>query len=408
MSFWRTEAGQQHRDELRRISAARLLVGYEPRGKKAQQQEVFFRDLLLEDAKIWSQTPLGGWPRPKADVALDISAQSSRNNAPRPDSLCKWLLDQLDGSRGTPVLFSDDRQVTMLFARCDRNETEPPSISVVARRAYLVRESLRRVVRDDENPWSPTDEASNPYPLLIGDDFGDSWLETCRGQVEIWEHLAEFQDVACEVERARLNVRIQTQRVRLALTDTMVARVIADHALPPLGVPPHPVHDPSFVSTYDALDQLQRMPYSYDLGVMTVGRGSKESFETQVRTILHTAVENGTTVYPLLNTVGVTVFYVPDPDGKDLDNIFRELLPIVLEVLNPPRAEPNLRDETDLWTSVAAGDRKCPGDPTVSFIEAVALKGVDLARHPPGTIYMSLGPGDRRESWWGIAIESRR
>lgn len=74
MSFWRTEAGQQHRDDLRRISAAwLLLVGYEVRGKKAQQPEGFFRDLLLEDAKIWPQTPLCSWPRPKADVALELS-----------------------------------------------------------------------------------------------------------------------------------------------------------------------------------------------------------------------------------------------------------------------------------------------------------------------------------------------
>ena len=219
--------------------------------------------------------------------------------------------------------------------------------------------------------------------------------------------LADHQDTAFELAREQMNLRIQSQRVRLALTDTMAGRVIADHALPPLNPPPGLPDLRTSVSEFDALAALLQMPYSFDLGAMPIGSGSKPAFKDQVREIFEVTVERDKTGYPLLNTVGVTVFYVPSRDGKDLDNIFRELLPIMLNVFRPPRTEPNLTDDVDLWERVAAGDRLCPGDPTVSFIEAIALKGVDLERHPPGSVCTSFAPGSRSESWWNVAIESR-
>ena len=362
MNFWRTEAGQQHREDLRRLSAARLHVEYEPRGKKAQQQENFFRDLLLADAKIWENTPLGGWPRPKAEVALDISAVSSQRNAPRPDTLCKWLLDQLDGSRGTPVLFADDRQVTMLFARSYRDRNSSPSINVDARRAYLVRESLRRALRDTDDPWSPTSGESNPYAHLLGDDFGDSWLDMCKDRVDLLQMLGEHQDTAADLSRAKLNLRVQTQRVRLALTDTMAGRAIGAHALPPV-VPPPGMHGPRIDEARYMIEAFLQMPYSYDLGPMPTGSGSKAAFKDHVRNVLTTAVLRDQNAYPLLNTVGVTVLYVPSKDGKDLDNIFRELLPIMLDVFRPPRTDVELAEDLELWKRVAAGSESFSGDP---------------------------------------------
>jgi hypothetical protein len=99
--------------------------------------------------------------------------------------------------------------------------------------------------------------------------------------------------------------------------------------------------------------------------------------------------------------VGVTAFFVPGAAGKDLDNIFRQLVvPVLLEHCHLPRVlrHPYATPED------ATGDAAVP-PAHIAFIEGVALRGVPL---PPGTVVIALSDGQRHQSWWQMALDRDR
>lgn len=107
----------------------------------------------------------------------------------------------------------------------------------------------------------------------------------------------------------------------------------------------------------------------------------------------------------LLSAAGVTLFYVESKVGKDLDNIFLDVLPIVFEHLQPP--EPLLSQWAPIaqikgWEAALKEGRRLAA-PGVGFIEAVALQNVPNMPHQAGTVIMALSHGGRYESWWGSA-----
>lgn len=96
--------------------------------------------------------------------------------------------------------------------------------------------------------------------------------------------------------------------------------------------------------------------------------------------------------------VGVTAFYVPGPDGKDLDNIFRELvLPILAQHCHLPRDVRHPYGYFDEGHGDIGATR-----PHIAFIEGIALKGIP---RPPGTVVVALSDGWRHRSWWQMAID---
>ncbi|MEZ0053009.1 hypothetical protein ABIA30_004034 [Mycobacterium sp. MAA66] len=104
--------------------------------------------------------------------------------------------------------------------------------------------------------------------------------------------------------------------------------------------------------------------------------------------------------YPLLlppqMPIGVTAFYVPGADGKDLDNIFRDLvLPVLLEHCHLPT---ELRHPSITFDKVTEYTPSGPSRP--AFIEGVALKGIPRS---PGTVVVAFSGGLRYRSWWEMA-----
>ena len=181
-NWWVTDEGQRYRDLVRSVSTIRLHAQVEPKRKRAQQNDEL-RELMLSDAHIWHE--MDGrcgpnWPRPKASVALDIWCRTSNRNPPRIDKICKWLLDELGSAKGRPIIFNDDRQVKMLFARIDASGsrtavdstaplevTTAPSIHVTGQTISRMREGIRRAVEMKE-PWSA--RTASPEIARILDD----------------------------------------------------------------------------------------------------------------------------------------------------------------------------------------------------------------------------------------------
>jgi hypothetical protein len=101
-------------------------------------------DLLAEAAREWHTRFGARWPRPRADIALDVWALT-HGNPPQPQNYAKRLLDQLGDDDGQPIVDVDDRQVTMLFVRVDKTTSAsiPDTVFFSAQLAAAVRESVR-------------------------------------------------------------------------------------------------------------------------------------------------------------------------------------------------------------------------------------------------------------------------
>jgi hypothetical protein len=188
--------------------------------------------------------------------------------------------------------------------------------------------------------------------------------------------------------------RFYRQANALHATDSMAESLVRAYARVP------PRYPEEFLATVaDRLDWLTTSPYAFNLGTLPSFGGST-AFTQSVHDTIGARIERYPMLYPPQMPVGVTAFYVPGPGGKDLDNIFRELvLPVLLTRSHLPR---ELRHP---YRSVDEGQEEQVGaglPPHVAFIEGVALKGVP---RPPGTVVVALSDGWRHRSWWQAAID---
>jgi hypothetical protein len=135
--FWRSAQGELIRFRRRREQSISISLPLELPTKrtrpgtkakaKAALAEAFATDILARRAR---EVTL--WPKPRAAVALDLHVWSGARTGARVDSVCKWLLDELAG-----LVYADDRQMKMLFARVSRPQSFPQI----------------PVANSDEGPW---------------------------------------------------------------------------------------------------------------------------------------------------------------------------------------------------------------------------------------------------------------
>ncbi|WP_280317591.1 hypothetical protein [Nocardia wallacei] len=328
---------------------------------------------------------------------LDIALRTTSRDPARIDKYCKWLLDELGGQRGDPIVYTDDRQVKMLFARLDRNAAEP-SIWVTAQTVAQVQEGLRRVGSLDRR-WTVGEanwELERHSDLDEDDDGGVSPDFLRAGGVDA-DTISE-----CAL-RDHVRRRLGYQRTFLALTDQLSSAVVFTHAdkrfRDRMGLP----------TTNEVLHRVLDYGLAVDLGPIPTRSGESSAFKQRTATALTQLLTSRPGLTPLLPSIGVTVFSLETRAGKDLDNIFGdfEVLPILLDTERPPvRPLADYSPIEDLREWQEHDRDKSPtavGD--IAFIEAVALKGATDERLPPGTVIVALSHGQRLESWWDNALQ---
>ena len=135
--------------------------------------------------------------------------------------------------------------------------------------------------------------------------------------------------------------------------------------------------------TAGSIDLLASMPYVMNLGPMPAKAGDTEQFQSNLRFALADRILSYPVLYPLLGPVGLTVFFFPGPNGKDLDNIFPLVVPTLLEQLHPlARRRTRMHSLTINSSSgtPCGADKPYPTNPTSRFIEALSLKGLPTRR----------------------------
>ncbi|MBU3063201.1 hypothetical protein KO481_16905 [Nocardia sp. NEAU-G5] len=401
-SYWTTEAGLRLKDVYRSVSTLRLSLEQNPMTKgtkgKARKQEL--RDLMFRDAALWHRFDKrygGRWPRPRADLALGIAMRTTLRDPARIDKYCKWLLDELGGHQGDPIVYTDDRQVKMLFARLDRNADEP-SIWVTAQTVAQVQEGLRRVGCLDRR-WT-IGEAN--WELERHSDLDEDYDEGVSP--DFLRAAGVDADAISEYAlRDHVRRRLGYQLTFLALTDQLSSAVVFTHAdkrfRARVGLP----------TTNETLHRLLDYGLAVDLGPIPARSGESSAFKHRTAIALTQLLTRRPGMIPLLASIGVTVFYLETRAGKDLDNIFGDLevLPILLDTVRPPvRPLADYSPIEDLRAWQGHDRDKSPaavGD--IAFIEAVALKGAADERLSPGTVIVALSHGQRLEGWWENALQ---
>ncbi|WP_280260090.1 hypothetical protein [Nocardia abscessus] len=402
-SYWTTEAGLRLKDIYRSVSTLRLSLDRNPITKaakgKARKREL--QELMLRDAATWHRMDgqFGGrWPRPRADLVLDIAMRTTLRDPARIDKYCKWLLDDLGGTQGNPIVYADDRQVKMLFARLTRGtDNEEPSIWVTAQTVAQVRAGLRRV-EDLDTRWTVGDanweldshsHRDEEYHQGVSPEF----LRAAGADA------ATINEFAL---RDHVRRRLRDQLDSLAITDQLSAAVVFAYAdkrfCDSVGLP----------LTAEALHRLLDYGLAVDLGPLPTQSGESAAFKQQTAKALIELLARRPWMTPLLPSIGVTVFYLETGSGKDLDNIFGDLevLPIVLDIVRPPGsplADYSPIEDLQRWFEHdRIGSPATVGD--IAFIEAVALKGTADERLSSGTVIVALSHGERLESWWDNAL----
>lgn len=379
------------RDFVRDVSMLRAHVRAEPlsKSRRGASLRAAIRTAIRDSADPWlmsSSRWSGRWPRPRADIALDVSFTTTRNSPPRLDSSAKWLLDELGSHTGPPIVYDDDRQVKLLWIDSYHrgDEAGEPWISVQAQTRTLALEGLHRAF-DVVPSWRPDREHSSPYPDFDPDPFNIS-----TGDPDLDR---EFR------VRDRLQARGAHLDLRLQLVDAASVNVLRALASR---------RDPVARRIWDidrTLAHLRELPLVTDLGVLP-NQGESAVFESNVVDALTATVTENRISFPLLQPVGLTIFYVESQMGKDLDNLVRSVMTPVLRVLNPPPdrfatwlGAKGLQDFDDALNNGSP----LHSHPHVEFVEVIAVPDSQTTDIAAGTVVLALSNGDRRHSWWTAA-----
>ena len=423
--YWSTPHGLRTSHHYRRLDSLYVIANFVPPSKGALGAAKLRARETLQAAfahsnRVAELNPRMRWPRPRAAVALDIALHGQGMHAPRVDTICKWLLDEL-----TDHVYRDDRQVKLLFAHADRRDqraeasnsrvepreggptaltTEPrndrwdtqwsasgawaaprtkpqpsPSLYIHARTKSNVLATLRAAAKLPYE-WDPIDE----------DDDYKYWNPYVRSYAGGRDRLVEYREWLQagtdpdpdEVTRAERELDYHDQALQQRIVDIVFSSLFT--FLP----------TQRFLGWNIFRERLATAPYVFDLGVLPA-KGESRAFKARLRQFLEQRRAQHPALFPMRAKSGISMVLFEDPThGKDLDNLVRTVLPEVLDVLRPPR--------TDLPGWVATAPDIESAFPDIPFLEMAAIPAED-AGIPAGTVIFGLSGGHRYQSWWAKA-----
>lgn len=348
--YLETREGQYHRRLSRRIQRQYFVVqDHEPKSKNAisLQEKIDFQQQILAQMKRFGRRAY------RAKVVLQIDLCSQQNNPPSVYKLAKNYLDLMQepvkgsGIWRRRVMLNDDRLVEVLIV----NYWLRPEISgaeiqirVDALRNFIEDlQLLERVRRNDFRDGSMArcdevwDEYDHERPAgRLSEVMAQlrDWQQS-RADVEVWWG----KDAYAGMERA---YRMQAQGLYLEARQPGLRELLAVMA-PHL----HAGCDPELSAILEQTrDMMITPPFMLDLTHAPSQTGERAIFRSAVAEALESFKRSHPILFPLLATMGVTVFCVPparqSSDGRhqyvDLDNLACYVIPSVHDVLEPPSA----------------------------------------------------------------------
>ncbi len=343
---------------------------------------------------------------------MDVYLSSGSRSGARVDSICKWLLDELAG-----LVYADDRQVKLLFARVARpvairrantsrkerggdpaavrsefyeeferllfvaeksGSTQRPSeLYITAQSRANVLADLR-AVSELEDRWNPFDEEQ-------GLPREDPVKATFHRDDLVDYHAIFDTDSDADVLQRRLlsnQIDYHDQAQQQSTVDLIFSSLFTQLPVDRFGV------------WRSVRSQISYTPYVFDIGVLP-RHGESAAFRERLRALLEKRRERWPGLFPMRARSGISmVLFEEQGNGKDLDNLIRTVLPDILEVLRP--------QQHDLQGWVADEADPAESTPDIPFIEVAAFPS-QFADMPPGSVIFGLSTADRFDSWWSRA-----
>ena len=352
-------------------------------------------------------------------LALDLHCTVGRKNPPMIHNIAKWALDvlgpvspDLDVVGRGQVLYRDDRQVKLLSVRLDqawRGDTEAPAPG----ESWIVARPIRDVVADLDTAQRlhrgegldelelDEDECHETWNSIYGDDDEDDDDLDWQGEDGIPEDLRPWH---------RFYQQERVQRQLLATTDRILTNAL--HTTPHLISGARPPRHGDIPQLHDLLRQVEITswqflvtgPIAAPLPDLPDAPGSRDHFRQEVRRQLQQFCQRWLVLTPLLVPLKITLLVVPSRQGKDLDNIALDVLPIAHEVFRPHIKPWLLAPTTD---ADPERERLLRRMRSLNAQSVIGYQVIELHRLPhsgeQGTLRLALGCGDDPSSPWDKA-----
>ena len=397
--FWKSPEGLKIKFRKIRAGKSRAAVSTPLRTKKSNKKadQAFIRERLLRQLSPWKIY----WarkgiklPRKRAGIALDFKFLSFARTTPRVDKICKWIIDELHGQGEESLLFYDDRQVKLLFALLIKveNRSDDSDLIYLTGQTFTNSISTIKMAASLDVPWNPIDFASQRslgiYEFQFEGDY-DGWRDYPRG----------IRPVGEELIRGKFANKLRLQYECLKQVDMSVSRLLVDFS----------TGYTKRVSNWDRenwLAWMMKSPYVFNFGPLPEMKGERTLFVSDIKNLVESRVEDNPHLYPIFLDLGVTLIYFESKKGKDLDNIFNEILPNILEIIRPIGSDvthwSNIEEIVDVQSESNLKKNR-GGNFSINFIEAISLPSPNTELYLPGTVIVCLARGDRDTSWWESA-----
>lgn len=441
------------------IRALRMYVDGEPeqKGPRGRRAAVPFQQQVVEHMVAMRRRAFTG------PLALDLQFRSTRKNPPAIYKIAKNVLDLLgaaDEAVRPPrrsVLYRDDRQVKFLYVElhqawgADREAARewvaPNSVDVWEIGTAHDAESLKVPDGDDApaeagpHQRQPSEEAGSTYlaarprrdvlaAFRLADRLRDHYDEMDESS-PFWspKHPDDFDEDAAFPFRydedsewtwadriIHYHHLVRSQEAVLGTTDSSLFGGLCMYLnglkerVPSNAPQPYRGELEDLIETARVRNRrfLLSNPLTLPLPALPHADGEAKEFARTVREQLQRLKRQWPLLTPLLVPVKITFLVVPPEQGKDLDNIAREVLPIAHEVLKP-HIEPYLlaptppEYEREPWRVEAFQRLR-----SLNANSVIAYQVIELPRSPQdppeGVLRLALGPVTHR-SWWEHAAD---
>jgi hypothetical protein len=343
--YLETREGQAHERLKRSLSKVYLRIDQEPKSKNSisltEKRE--FRKQVKDYLRQTKRRPFRG------DIILEIDFQTTKNNPPALQTLTKNYLDllhkpmpEVDNLQG--ILFDDDNQIKTLIANyhVDPHGDKKAGIRIrVYRYSHFIKdiELAERILINDFE-----DRSSRDYDFEDASEFD----EDRRGRLsdDHYDDLSElerdkdwfdqkFGPTYYQVQKHYLQRRIQEQylkRNNASLSDLLsLFRVFFKRTK-------KYEFDKDFIRIDDLISRLISVSTNLmELGGAPVREGDTKIFKENLQQKLTAFKSKYKILFPLLQPISVTVLYTP-PKGNviDLDNLARNIIPLLADIFEPP------------------------------------------------------------------------
>lgn len=328
-----TREGKRLEKTKRFIKNVWLDIYQEPGTKKSLsiEDKRFFRSEVQKKLKIGNRRAF------RSDIILEIQFFTSQDHPVPIRTLTKNYLDLLHKPMPEidtleKILFNDDDQIKLLISNYhfDFFGNSKAKIRIRAYRYSLFKKDIEladqlshdfefdeglgnRLRNDYDNRYDSYVDHLNDKKWMLENGMNESFYQTKRYQLQslqesyLKSHAVTYKDLLYIFQSSFKKNKIYE-------------------------------NDPEFKKIWKTLKDFTTLSFNtIALGGAPIASGESKIFKENLSVKLNEFKSKHKILFPLLYPIGITVFYTPPArNAQDLDNLARLIIPLIIDIFNPP------------------------------------------------------------------------